>query len=56
MLSTGVHRPPPVSGDCYWQIEKWNNPLDGNDIIQLYIYCTILLMQAHALSMVMSVP
>ncbi|XP_019855415.1 PREDICTED: uncharacterized protein LOC109584207 [Amphimedon queenslandica] len=25
-----VPRPPPVSGDCWWQLEKSDKPLDGN--------------------------
>ena len=25
-----VPRAPPVSGDCWWQLEKPDNPYDGN--------------------------
>uniref|UniRef100_A0A1X7UHI3 Inositol 1,4,5-trisphosphate/ryanodine receptor domain-containing protein n=1 Tax=Amphimedon queenslandica TaxID=400682 RepID=A0A1X7UHI3_AMPQE len=28
-LPNGVHKPLPVSGDCYWLLEKWDKPLDG---------------------------
>lgn len=24
-----IPRPPPTSGDCWWQIEKWDDPLNG---------------------------
>ena len=28
--SGGIQREPPLSGDCFWQLEKSANPLCGN--------------------------
>ena len=26
----GIQKAPPVSGDCFWQLEKTDNPLNSN--------------------------
>ena len=31
--SHGIQKAPPVSGDCFWQIERIDNPLSSKCII-----------------------
>ena len=40
-LPNGVDKPLPVSGDCYWLLEKWDKPLDGNDIPTIVLHMFI---------------